>query len=120
MAAQQHFLETVRRCTPRRPQCREQWNDGGGGIHILSAGIYGMMKPTGCAATGGRLERQLHRTVGGGWLEPPWLHGAAALVLGRAGSRLWAVPAAGASLCRCGSGATARNILRRRGRPPFN
>jgi hypothetical protein len=67
----------------------ERWTDVDGGMHVLSAGFYGLMKRTGYAQTGGDLERWLHRMAIGGWLAPPSLHGAAAQVLGRRASRLW-------------------------------
>jgi hypothetical protein len=72
---------------------RERWNDVDGGMHILSAAFYGLMRETGFAATGGNVERWLANTVASGRLAPASLHAAAALVLGRPADRLWPVPA---------------------------
>lgn len=68
-----------------------RWTDVDGGMHILSAAFYGLMKRTGFARTGGDLERWLLRAAAGGWLAPPSLHGAAAQVLGRPADRLWPI-----------------------------
>ncbi|HWT13903.1 MAG TPA: hypothetical protein VN231_14210, partial [Allosphingosinicella sp.] len=40
---------------------RERWTDVDGGMHVLSAGFYGLMKRTGYAETGGDLEQWLRR-----------------------------------------------------------
>ncbi|HEX8642179.1 MAG TPA: hypothetical protein VF704_13630 [Allosphingosinicella sp.] len=73
-------------------QPAERWNDVDGGMHVLSAGFYGLMKRTGYAASGGDLERWLHGMAVGGWLAPTSLHGAAGEVLGRPPGRLWPLP----------------------------
>lgn len=70
----------------------ERWTDVDGGMHVLSAGFYGLMMRTGYAETGGDLEQWLVRIARGGWLAPPSLHGAAAQVLGRPADRLWPAP----------------------------
>lgn len=72
----------------------ERWTDVDGGMHILASGFYGMMKRDGYARTGGDLERWLHDKANGGWLAPPYLHGAAAEVLKRPTDRLWPLPKA--------------------------
>lgn len=60
-----------------------------GGMHVLAAGFYGLLRRTGFARTGGRLEQWLFRAATGGLLAPPSLHGAAALVMKRDPGRLW-------------------------------
>ena len=78
----------------------ERWNRVDGGMHILSAGFYVLMRHSGFAGTGGDLERWLYRAAIGGWLAPTVLHGMAARLLGRPVEHLWpaAVPASGRSL----------------------
>lgn len=71
----------------------ERWNDVDGGMHILSAAFYGLMKRDGFAETGGNVEQWLYRKAIGGWLAPPSLHGAAARTLSRPAERLWPRPA---------------------------
>ncbi|HEV2748098.1 MAG TPA: hypothetical protein VGW34_12475 [Allosphingosinicella sp.] len=71
----------------------ERWTEVDGGMHILSAAFYGMMKRDGFAATGGDLETWLLRKVAAGGLAPPSLHRAAAEVLKRPADRLWPVDA---------------------------
>ena len=70
---------------------RERWNDVDGGMHLLSAGLYGLMKQDGFARTGGNLEQWLLRRARSGDLAPRVLHGAAARVLGRPVDRLWPI-----------------------------
>src|SRR5690349_20531993 len=68
---------------------RERWTEVDDGMHILSAGIYGLMKRDGYARTGGNLEHWLLTQARAGALRPPSLHTAAANVLGRPADRLW-------------------------------
>jgi hypothetical protein len=71
---------------------RERWNTVDGGMHVLSAGFYGLMKQDGFARTGGNLEQWLLGKARSGALAPPLLHSAAAGVLGRLPSQLWPLP----------------------------
>ena len=71
---------------------RDRWNDVDDGMHVLSAGLYGLMKQGGYARTGGNLERWLLRQAKSGALAPRSLHTAAAGVLGRPANRLWPAP----------------------------
>ena len=73
---------------------RERWTEVDGGMHILAAGFYRLMKRDGFAERGGDVEQWLYRKATGGWLAPPVLHGAAAELLGRPADRLWPPPAA--------------------------
>jgi hypothetical protein len=73
---------------------RERWSKVDGGMHILAAGFYGLMKGDGFAEQGGDVEQWLYGKAAGGWLAPPILHGAAAEVLNRTADRLWPPPAA--------------------------
>jgi hypothetical protein len=72
----------------------ERWTQVDGGMHVLSAGLYGLMHSTGFARAGGDLERWLHAMAIGGWLDPIPLHGAAAAVLRRPVEALWPPPPA--------------------------
>ncbi len=60
-----------------------------GGMHVLAAGFYGLLRQTGFARTGGNLEQWLYRVATNGMLAPPSLHGAAAIVTKRDPNRLW-------------------------------
>lgn len=71
----------------------ERWNSVDDGMHVLAAGLYGLMRHSGFAETGGSLERWLHRIALYGWLAPPMLHGTASQILGRSADRLWPLPA---------------------------
>lgn len=70
-----------------------RWQDHDGGMHVLAAGFYTLLKRSGFAETGGNLEHWLHRMALGGWLAPPSLHGAAAETMGYRADRLWPPPA---------------------------
>jgi hypothetical protein len=63
-----------------------------GGMHVLAAGFYGLLKQTGFARTGGNLEQWLLGAATNGLLEPASLHAAAGLVMKRDPGRLWAPP----------------------------
>lgn len=71
---------------------RDRWTKVDDGMHILSAGLYGLMKQDGFARTGGNLETWLLKQATGGRLAPSALHPAAAQVLGRPVDRLWPLP----------------------------
>lgn len=68
---------------------RERWTQVDGGMHVLAAGLYGLMTTTGFAQSGGSLERWLGRATAVDRLAPPSLHAAAARVLGRSPNQLW-------------------------------
>lgn len=71
---------------------RERWTEVDEGMHVLSAGLYGLMKATGFARTGGNLEQWLLAKARTGELAPKSLHPAAAQVLGRPVDQLWPLP----------------------------
>lgn len=71
---------------------RDRWNSVDDGMHVLSAGLYGLMKQDGYARSGGNLERWLLRQATSDALEPGSLHSSAARVLGRPADRLWPLP----------------------------
>ncbi|HEY4071022.1 MAG TPA: hypothetical protein VGM04_05635 [Sphingomicrobium sp.] len=70
----------------------ERWNEVDDGMHVLSAGLYGLMKQDGYARSGGNLEQWLLRQAKSGALAPAHLHSVAAGVLGRPADRLWLAP----------------------------
>jgi hypothetical protein len=68
---------------------RKRWRESDGGMHILGAAFYGLMKADGYARNGGNLERWVQLQVDRGNLAPPRLHTTAAKVLGLPASKLW-------------------------------
>ena len=74
---------------------RERWADHDGGMHIIAAAVYGLMRQDGYAKSGGNLEQWLSRQARSGALAPPSLHAAAARVIGRPIDRLWPLPEPG-------------------------
>jgi hypothetical protein len=71
---------------------RERWNEVDDGMHVLSAGLYGLMRQDVCARTGGNIEHWLLHQAVSGALGPKSLHAAASRVLGRPTGTLWPVP----------------------------
>ena len=76
----------------RAPAAR--WNQADGGMHILAAGLYGMLKAEGYDRTGGNIERWMADAVKTGKLAPGRLHAAAAKVLEKPVDQLWMTPKA--------------------------
>jgi hypothetical protein len=70
---------------------KERWTASDDGMHVIAAGLYGLMRRDGFARTGGNLETWLLRKARGGRLGPASLHAAAAAVLGRPADKLWPV-----------------------------
>jgi hypothetical protein len=70
-----------------------RWTASDQGMHVLAAGLYGLLKADGYDRTGGRLETWLDEAVRGGRLSPAQLHPAAAAVLGKPADGLWTTPA---------------------------
>lgn len=79
---------------------RHRWTTVDGGMHVLSAAFYGLMKQDGFARTGGNLEQWLAARTRDGSFAPPRLHAAAAQVLGYSADRLWPPPKPGPSARR--------------------
>jgi hypothetical protein len=67
----------------------ERWRQADGGMHVLAAGLYGLLKADRYDRTGGNLEKWLATVVRRGRLAPGSLHPAAAKVLGTSVDRLW-------------------------------
>ena len=63
-------------------------------MHILAAGLYGMLKAEGYDRTGGNIERWMADAVKTGKLAPGRLHAAAAKVLEKPVDQLWMTPKA--------------------------
>jgi len=70
----------------------DRWRKADGGMHILAAGLYGLLKADGYDRTGGRLERWVLDAAKSGELAPTSLHPAAALVMGLPLDKLWTPP----------------------------
>lgn len=66
----------------------KRWAEADGGLHVLAAGLYGLLKADGFDRTGGNAERWLGEAARGGRLAPASLHAAAARVLGRPSDQL--------------------------------
>ena len=71
---------------------RDRWRSNDGGMHVLAAAFYDLMKSDGFARTGGNLEEWVARKIADGAFEPPSLHAAAGKVLGYPADRLWPPP----------------------------
>lgn len=71
---------------------RHRWTTVDGGMHVLAAAFYGLMKQDGFARDGGNLEQWLVARTKDGSFAPPRLHVAAAQVLGYPADRLWPRP----------------------------
>jgi hypothetical protein len=72
----------------------QRWAAADGGMHVLAAGLYGMLKADGYDRTGGRIEAWMAEAVRAGRLAPASLHAAAAQVLARPADQLWTKPKA--------------------------
>lgn len=70
-----------------------RWEKADDGMHVLAAGLYGLMKADGYDRTGGNLESWMTAAAKGGRLSPASLHPAAAEVLRRPVDRLWPLKA---------------------------
>jgi hypothetical protein len=71
----------------------KRWTQNDGGIHILAAAFYGMLKADRFDQTGGAIEAWFDQAQARGRLAPASLHEAAAAVLGRSAGSLWKAPA---------------------------
>jgi len=67
----------------------ERWNQADGGMHILAAGLYGMLKTEGYDRAGGTLERWMADAAKAGKLAPASLHTSASKVMGVPADQLW-------------------------------
>jgi len=67
----------------------DRWHKADDGIHVLAAGLYGLLRQDKWVETGGDIEQWLAKAAATGRLAPPNLHAAAARVLERPVDRLW-------------------------------
>ncbi|MEZ0241852.1 MAG: hypothetical protein ACAH11_00645 [Sphingomonas sp.] len=67
----------------------DRWRTNDDGIHVLAAGLYGMLREDKWIQTGGDIEAWLGRAVRTGRLSPSMLHSVAARVLERPMDKLW-------------------------------
>lgn len=67
----------------------DRWRQADDGIHVLAAGLYGLLRQDKWVETGGDIEQWLARAVAAGRLAPQVLHPVAARVLERPVDRLW-------------------------------
>lgn len=72
----------------------ERWTKNDQGMHVLAAGLYGLLKAEGYDRTGGNIEAWMLAAARGGKLAPQSLHASAAKVLGKPIDQLWTTPAA--------------------------
>ncbi|MET0337711.1 MAG: hypothetical protein ABW063_08095, partial [Caulobacter sp.] len=70
-----------------------RWEKADDGMHVLAAGLYGLMKADGYDRTGGNLEAWMSDAAKSGRLSPSSLHPAAAAVLRRPVDQLWPLKA---------------------------
>lgn len=66
-----------------------RWAEADDGMHVLAAGLYGMLKAEGFDRTGGNVETWMAQAVQSGKLAPERLHAAAAAVLETSPDKLW-------------------------------
>ena len=67
----------------------DRWRKADDGIHVLAAGLYGLLRQDRWVETGGDIERWLAKAIATGRFAPPILHAAAARVLERPVDKLW-------------------------------
>lgn len=70
----------------------DRWRKADDGMHVLAAGLYGLLRQDGWAETGGSIAPWLDAATRAGRLAPAVLHPAAARVLERPVDKLWPVP----------------------------
>jgi hypothetical protein len=70
----------------------DRWRKADDGMHVLAAGLYGLLRQDGWADKGGSIEAWLDTATRAGRLAPAMLHPAAARVLERPADQLWPVP----------------------------
>lgn len=70
----------------------DRWRINDDGMHILAAGLYGLLRQDRWNRTGGSIEDWLFKAATEGRLSPGILHASAARILERPQDRLWPVP----------------------------
>lgn len=71
----------------------DRWRKADDGMHVLAAGLYGLLRQDKWTETGGSIEAWLDRAVKAGRLAPANFHAVAARVLERPVDRLWPLAA---------------------------
>ncbi len=69
----------------------DRWRRADDGIHVIAAGLYGLLRQDRWTETGGSIERWLARAARDGRLKPAVFHAVAARVLERPANALWPV-----------------------------
>ncbi len=69
-----------------------RWNHGDDGMHLIAAGVYGLLYEHAYPSKGGNIERGLAKGMSSGWLTAAAIRRSAARVLGRPVERLWPAP----------------------------
>lgn len=67
----------------------KRWRKADDGMHVLAAGLYGLLKADGYDRTGGNIEAWLRKALDDGRLDPGPLHAAASGVMGLPADALW-------------------------------
>ncbi|WP_431262423.1 hypothetical protein ACQ859_20045 [Roseateles chitinivorans] len=67
----------------------DRWRRSDDGIHVIAAGLYGLLRQDRWTETGGSIERWLAGAAAGGRLDPAVFHPVAARVLERPVDALW-------------------------------
>lgn len=67
----------------------DRWRKADDGMHVLAAGLYGLLRADKWVENGGNIEHWLARAVAAGRLAPKILHPVAARVLERPVDKLW-------------------------------
>jgi hypothetical protein len=70
----------------------ERWRQSDDGMHVIAAGLYGLLRQDRWAERGGSIEQWLAQAVHRGRLAPAAFHPVAARVLERPGAALWPLP----------------------------
>lgn len=73
----------------------ERWRRHDGGMHVLAAALYGMLREDGYDRAGGNLEGWVLKQAENGAFGAPRLHAAAGRVLGYPADKLWPPPRQG-------------------------
>lgn len=70
----------------------DRWRKSDDGMHVLAAGLYGLLRQDRWVQTGGSIEQWLADAAAGGRLAPATFHPVAARVLERPVDALWPLP----------------------------
>ena len=70
----------------------DRWRRSDDGMHVIAAGLYGLLRQNRWTERGGSIEQWLAQAVRQGRLEPAVFHPVAARVLERPVKALWPLP----------------------------